>query len=49
MSPVVTMRRIMTISVITYVKSHVSNILSRLGVASRIEAVILALRKRLVV
>jgi NarL family two-component system response regulator LiaR len=30
------------------VKSHVSNILARLGVASRTEAVILALRNRLV-
>jgi NarL family two-component system response regulator LiaR len=31
------------------VKSHVSNILSKLGVASRTEAVTLALRKRLIV
>ena len=31
------------------VKSHVSNILSKLGAASRPEAVTLALRKRLIV
>jgi len=38
----------LTVSLST-VKSHVSNILSKLGVASRTEAVTLALRKRLIV